>query len=173
MTLINAVPIAKRGVVPIVTILQPVEQTATESVDWIDGLIVDQETKTVSYTVAENTSEEDRKATITLSYEGVEPVDVVVSQAGKPAEGEESGWVSKSFADLKDGDQVVIVSTKGTSVYAMSNDNGTGCAPAAVAVSYANGRLSSEPENKIIWYVGVDGSNRIFYASTVQPCCLV
>ena len=139
---------------------------ATESVDWIDGLIVDQETKTVSYTVAENTSEEDRKATITLSYEGVEPVDVVVSQAGKPAEGEESGWVSKSFADLKDGDQVVIVSTKGTSVYAMPNNNGTTAAPDVISVGYANNKLLYEPNEIIVWYVGVDGSNRIFYAKS-------
>lgn len=142
------------------------EVTATESVDWIDSLTVDQETKTVSYTVAENTSAEAREATITLSYEGAESVEVVISQAGKPAPGEETDWVSTSFADLKAGDQVVIVSTKETSIYAMSNNNGTGNAPAAVAVSYANGRLSSEPENKIIWFVGVDGSNRIFYASS-------
>ena len=143
-----------------------IEVTATESVDWIDGLTVDQETKTVSYTVAENTSEEDRKATITLSYEGVEPVDVVVSQAGKPAEGEESGWVSKSFADLKDGDQVVIVSIKGNSVYAMPNNNGTKDAPDVISVGYANNKLLYEPNEIIVWYVGVDGSNRIFYAKS-------
>ena len=135
------------------------EVTAAKSVDWIDNLTVDQETRTVSYTVAENTSEDAREATVTLSYEGVEPVKVIVSQAGN------AEWISTSFASLKEGDQVVIVSTKETSIYAMSNNNGTGKAPAAVAVSYANGRLSSEPENKIIWYVGVDGSNRIFYAS--------
>ena len=64
------------------------EVTATESVDWIDSLTVDQETKTVSYTVAENTSAEAREATITLSYEG-ESVEVIISQAGKPAPGEE------------------------------------------------------------------------------------
>ena len=142
------------------------EVTATTSDAWIKDLAVDQETKTVSYTINENTSEEAREATITLSYEGAESVEVVISQAGKPAPGEETDWVSTSFADLKAGDQVVIVSTKETSIYAMSNNNGIGNAPAAVAVSYANGRLSSEPENKIIWYVGVDGSNRIFYASS-------
>lgn len=75
-------------------------------------------------------------------------------------------WVTTSFADLKDGDQVVIVSTKGQNVFAMPNNNGTGAAPGVVAVSYANNKLTSEPETKIIWYVGVEESNRIFYAKS-------
>lgn len=136
------------------------EVTATESVDWIEDLAVDQGTKTVSYTVAENTSAEAREATVTLSYDGIDPVEVLVSQAGK------SVWVSKSFAELKEGDQVVIVSTKGNSIYAMPNDGGTKDAPRTISVAYANNRLSAEPNEIIVWYVGVDGSNRIFYASS-------
>lgn len=59
------------------------EVTATESVDWIEDLTVDQGTKTVSYTVAENTSAEAREATVTLSYDGIDPVEVLVTQAGR------------------------------------------------------------------------------------------
>lgn len=61
--------------------------SATENSDWIEILAVNQEAKTVSYNVAENTSEESRTATITLSYEGAQSVNVTVTQAGKPAEG--------------------------------------------------------------------------------------
>lgn len=63
------------------------EVSATVNVDWIENLAVNQEAKTVSYNVAENTSEESRTATITLSYEGAQPVTVTVTQAGKTAEG--------------------------------------------------------------------------------------
>ena len=64
------------------------EVSATVNVDWIDNLDVDQESETVTYTVAENTSEDAREATVTLSYEGVQPVDVTVTQKGKTAEGD-------------------------------------------------------------------------------------
>ena len=63
------------------------EVSATVNVDWIENLAVNQEAKTVSYNVAENTSEESRTATITLSYDGAQSVNVTVTQEGKPAEG--------------------------------------------------------------------------------------
>ena len=78
----------------------------------------------------------------------------------------ETEWISTSFADLKDGDQVVIVSTKGTSIYAMSNNKGTGAAPVATAITYSNNKLSEDPEETIIWYVGVENTARTFYASS-------
>ena len=62
------------------------EVSATVNVDWIENLAVNQEAKTVSYNVAENTSEESRTATITLSYEGAQSVDVTVTQEGKVQE---------------------------------------------------------------------------------------
>lgn len=93
-------------------------------------------------------------AKFTVDMEGVE-----VDQPEVP----ETEWVATSFADLKDGDQVVIVSTKGTSIYAMTNNNGTSQAPATSAVTYANDKLSTNPNENIIWTVGVDGENRIFY----------
>ena len=70
-----------------VTIINPIEGKevgATVDADWID-IVVDG--NQVTYTVAENTSEERREAVITLSYENAQSVDVVITQAGKPAEG--------------------------------------------------------------------------------------
>ena len=62
--------------------------SAKSNVDWITGESVSG--NTVTYTVAENTSEEPREGTITLSYEGAQDVNVVITQAGKPAEGGEA-----------------------------------------------------------------------------------
>ena len=100
--------------------------------------------------------------TITVTYEGkTQTYDITVIEK---TTGEETfEWVATESADLKDGDQVVIVSTKGSDIYAMSNNNGTGSAPAAVAVKYSNDKLSSEPEAKLVWTVEISGSNYIFY----------
>ena len=57
--------------------------SAESNVDWITGESVSG--NTVTYTVAENTSEESREGTITLSYEGAESVDVTITQAAKPS----------------------------------------------------------------------------------------
>ena len=118
---------------------------------------------TVTIKFDANADADPKTATIVLSYEGAISQEFVLTQSGK-SETLEAGWVSTSFANLKEGDQVVIVSTKGTSNWAMSNDNGTGKAPTAVSgVSYSNDKLDKEPESNIIWYVGVDGENRVFY----------
>ena len=104
------------------------------------------------------------KQTVTVTYEGkTATYDINVAEAQVDGDDEESGWVSTAFADLKDGDQVVIVSTKSSNIYAMSNNNGTGSAPAAVAVEYSNDKLSSEPEAKLVWTVEISGSNYIFH----------
>lgn len=110
-----------------------------------------------------NAEEVEKTATLVLSYEGAESVYVTITQAAKAAEGA-TEWVSTSFANLKEGDQVVIVSTKSSSVYAMTNNNGTGSAPSAKAITYSSDKLTNEPEESVIWYVGVDVDNRIFYA---------
>lgn len=64
--------------------------TATENVDWIDIVTVDQETGTVSYTVSKNTSETVRQATITLSYKGAESKTVTITQAAAQSGGVET-----------------------------------------------------------------------------------
>ena len=88
---------------------------------------------------------------------------VSVTTEDKPVGAAE--WVSTSFANLKAGDKVVIVRTSGTT-YAMTNDQGTSLAPKAQAVTVVNDKLDNTPESNIVWYVGVDGSNKIFYTSS-------
>lgn len=80
-------------------------------------------------------------------------------------------WVSTDFADLKAGDKVVIVRTSETK-YAMTNDQGTSAAPKAQAVTVVNNKLVNTPESNIVWYVGVDGSNKIFYTSSKKTSWL-
>ena len=58
--------------------------SAESNVDWITVESVSG--NTVTYTVAENTSEEPREGTITLSYEGAQSVNVVITQEGKASE---------------------------------------------------------------------------------------
>lgn len=79
-----------------------------------------------------------------------------------------SGWILTSFADLKEGDQVVIVGIKSSTRYAMSNDKGTGSGPAPVIVATSGNKLAEEPATNIVWYVGEDGNNRIFYATAAK-----
>lgn len=131
------------------------------------------ENGTVTVIFDANAEEVEKTATLVLSYEGAESVSVTITQAAKAAEGGESGWISTPFANLKEGDQVVIVSTKDTDTWAMSNDKGTSSAPTGVTgVTYANGKLTVEPAEKIIWYVGVDGNNRIFYKDSGKAAWL-
>ena len=83
-----------------------------------------------------------------------------------------SGWILTSFADLKEGDQVVIVGTKSSNQYAMSNDNGTGSGPSPIEVTISGNKLANDPESNIIWYVGEDVNYRIFYASAAKDTWL-
>lgn len=83
-----------------------------------------------------------------------------VTTGSKPAGTIE--WINTAFANLNTGDKVVIVRTSGTA-YAMTNDNGTTKAPGIAAVSVNGDKLSATPSNNIVWVVGVDGSNKIFY----------
>lgn len=88
---------------------------------------------------------------------------VSVTTEDKPVGAAE--WVSTSFANLKAGDKVVIVRTSGTT-YAMTNGNGTNSAPTAKSVTVSGDKLGTTPESDIVWYVGVDGANKIFYTSS-------
>ncbi len=102
---------------------------------------------TITYTEGDVTCEEKYNITVT------DPNAVV------------SEWIATPFADLKAGDQVVIVSTTNTGAsYAMTNDNGTSKAPTAQTITYSNNKLSEEPGETVVWYVGVSGEDRIFYA---------
>lgn len=83
-----------------------------------------------------------------------------------------SGWILTSFADLKEGDQVVIVGTKSSKQYAMSNDKGTDNPPIPVEVTVSGNKLANDPVTNVIWYVGENGDNRIFYATAAKTTWL-
>ena len=99
--------------------------------------------------------------TYTTSYE----IEVIEASAL-------SGWIETSFADLKGGDQVVIVGIKSSTHYAMSDDKGTSSGPLPVKVTTSGDKLSEEPAESIVWTVGVNGDNRIFYADATKKTWL-
>ena len=101
--------------------------------------------------------------TVTVTYEG-KSAEYNFTVKEKGASSETVEWVATSFANLKEGDQVVIVGTKSSVTYAMSNDKGTSNPPIPVKVSISGDKLTSEPATNIVWHVGVDGNNRIFNA---------
>lgn len=68
-------------------------------------------------------------------------------------------WVLTELANIKTGDQVVIVSTKDVNSYAMSNDNGTS-APSAVEVKYSDNMLSQAPAENLVWSFEVTTDNQ-------------
>lgn len=74
-----------------------------------------------------------------------------------------SAWVLTDLAEIKTGDQVVIVSTKDGNSYAMSNDNGTSSAPSAVKVTYSDNMLSQAPAENLVWSFEVTDNQYSFY----------
>ena len=71
-------------------------------------------------------------------------------------------WVETNLADLTSSDVFVIVGNNGSD-YAMTNDNGTS-APAAFAVTVANGKITSTVADNIKWTVSGNATDGyIFY----------
>ena len=76
-------------------------------------------------------------------------------------------WVLTDFDSLSPGDEFVFVSTKGSNSYAMSNDKGTGAAPAAVAVTINGNQLASAPGTNLVWvFTKTSGEVRFKVAGT-------
>ena len=70
-------------------------------------------------------------------------------------------YTKTAYADLQNGDVVIITELVGTNVYAASNDNGTSAAPTAVSVTVANDAITTDATN-ILWTVVKDGANISF-----------
>ena len=66
-------------------------------------------------------------------------------------------WVLTNLADLTENDVFVIVGNNGSN-YAMSNNNGTGSAPAAVAVTVDNDLITSNVTSTIQWTLSGDAT---------------
>ena len=136
--------------------------TAAEKVDadWLTLGAVG--ANSVSFTTSVNSGEE-RTATVTLTYtyntNETKTKDVTITQA--PALSE--SWVETDLADLTASDIFVIVGNNGSN-YAMSNDNGTTSAPAAVAVTVSDGKITSQIADNIKWNIsGNSTDGYVFY----------
>ena len=93
------------------TIKNPVDNSAVQAsadVAWLTD--VQYTDGTVTYTVAENTGAE-RKATVTLSYEGATSVEVVITQAADAAPSSDVWALVTDASTLAVGDQIVIVAS--------------------------------------------------------------
>ena len=78
--------------------------------------------------------------------------------------GGETGWMETAIADITSTNVVVItMTTSAGTVYALTNDKGTGSAPTAVVVTVENGKLSDEVADNIKWNVAKDGDNLTIY----------
>ena len=72
-------------------------------------------------------------------------------------------WVLTALADITDSDVFVIVGTNASGSFALSNDNGAGAAPKAVAVTIDGSALSGTIADNIQWTLSKDGANYTFY----------
>ena len=104
------------------SVYNPVEGktlTASTEADWLTE--VQYADGTVTYNVAANT-EDERNATVTLSYEGATPVEVVVTQEATVAPSSDVWALVTDASTLAVGDQIVIVAKDYN--YAMGSDKG-------------------------------------------------
>ena len=74
-----------------------------------------------------------------------------------------SGYVLTNVADIKPTDEVVITNTKSGTVYAMTNDNGTGGPPVPEEVTVSGDKLASEPANNLKWNITNDNGSLTIY----------
>ena len=84
---------------------------------------------------------------------------VPANEEVEPATGDV--YAKKAYADIKTGDIVIITMQNATAVYAASNDQGTGAAPTAVAVTVKDDAITTDAIN-ILWTVTKDGANITF-----------
>lgn len=100
-------------------------------------------------------------ATITASFEGNDNYEASTASytiTVKPQEiVGENRWVKTTLSDLLPTDQVVIVDV--TSKCAMSNDNGTTKAPAAVSVTLDGDALTGTVAENCVWNVTKNSDN--------------
>ena len=84
-----------------------------------------------------------------------------VEQETPPTPGTEE-WVEVALDELTADDVFVIVGNNGSN-YAMSNNNGTTSAPAAVAVTVTGNKITSTVADNIKWNISSDATGYTFY----------
>ena len=106
----------------------------------------------------EQTSVKPLVAETVFSAGKIKEVNVNYDKAATVSEYE---WVKKNLESITEEDVFVIVGNNGAD-FAMSNDNGTTAAPAAVSVSVQDDKLMLEPAANIQWTLTKSGSNYTF-----------
>lgn len=96
-------------------------------------------------------------ATITADDDAEVYKTVTITQHGTDYV-QPTGWIATALSDIAAGDVFVIVGNNGSN-YAMTNDNGTSSAPAAFAVTVADGKITSPVTDKIKWNISGDATN--------------
>ena len=135
----------------------------TTTYDWVTATI--NSDNILSYSVAANTGEA-RTAYLKVYANDSESGDdifselITINQEAYVAPSDEE-WVLTTLDELTENDVFVIVGTNANGSYAMSNDNGTGKAPTAVAVTISSDgqNLTSVVEDNIKWNISVDATN--------------
>ena len=80
-----------------------------------------------------------------------------------PGAGSSTGWVETAIANIASSDLVVVTMTSSSGTYAMSNDKGTGSAPAAVKVTVNGDKLSEEPADNLKWNITYSSGSLTIY----------
>ena len=93
----------------------------------------------------------------------------VYAKAGEG--GGSGGWTETALNAIADGTRLVIVSSKESSRYALSNDKGTSSAPSAVSVTASGTSLASDPADTIIWTLEKSDGGYRFKSGTNYLYC--
>ena len=72
-------------------------------------------------------------------------------------------YVKKDISEIQPTDVVVITMTKGTTVYAITNNNGTSSAPVAVTVTVSGNKLSGDIADILKWNITNSNGNLTIY----------
>ena len=124
-----------------------VSLTAATEVDWISNIVVG--TETVTFTSTVNDGDADRNAIITLSYEGADDVEVIVTQKHyfKPA-------TYTLATTIESGKKYIIVgsytSDEETSYYAMGHQKTSNRAGVAISVDGTTATVETEDVYEIV-----------------------
>lgn len=85
--------------------------------------------------------------------------------------GGSGGWTETELSAIADGTRLVIVSSKGSSRRALSNDKGTSSAPSAVSVTASGTSLASDPAETIVWTLEKSAEGYRFKSRTNYLYC--
>ncbi len=160
-------------------VANPVEGTSVVITADAEWLTIADNNGTVTVTVAENTLEEVRNATITVKY-GDLTKTIAVQQNAKPAAGggdtEETGWVRvTSLADITSGTYVIVATASGADYYCPNSTFQSSTHPKAVklsdkGVSVSGDKLTGTIIDDMKWTFTGTASNMVItkYNATTQ-----